>query len=198
MSINYTNRKGVTYMLYKGQTKTGKPRYYFGRASQNQDEPVTEIPSGFKISESVNGVVSLVKDRPTLIQPEEMAAVEKAIKQHPEARRYRVAVKDDQIEIYEQVGPSYDTLLSELNLVGRVGSGQIKRLQSEEERNAQYSPVLRFNLLDPKRREFGAERMCYRSSVDGWLELYQTGGSIEKLANELIPTLGTDQFYELY
>lgn len=199
MSINYTNRKGVTYTLYKkGQTKTGKPRYYFGRASQNQDEPVTELPSGFKISESVNGVVSLVKDRPSLIQPEEVAAIEKAIKQHPEARRYRVAVKDDRIEIYEQVGPSYDTLLSELNLVGRLGSGQIKRLQSDEERNAQYSPVLRFNLLDPKRREFGAERMCYRSSVDGWLELYQTGGSIEKLVSELIPTLGTDQFYELY
>ena len=197
MPINYTNRKGVTYTLYKGQTKTGKPRYYFGRTGQ--DEPVTEIPSGFKISESVNGVVSLVKDRPSLIQPEEVAAVEQAIKQHPEARRYRVAVKDDRIEIYEQVGPSYDTLLSELNLVGRLGSGQIKLLQSEEEHHAQYSPVLRFNLLDPKQREFSAERMCYRSSIDGWLELYQTGpGPVTKLSHELIPTLGTDEFYELW
>jgi len=198
MPVNYTNRKGVTYTLYKGQTKTGKPRYYFGRTSQNQDKPVMEIPAGFKISESVNGVVSLVKDRPSQIQPEEVATVEKAIKQHPEARRYRVAARDDRIEIYEQVGPSYDTLLSELDLVGRLGSGQIAQLQSQEERHAQYSPVLRFNLLDPKQREFGAERMCYRSSVDGWLKLYQTAGSVEKLATELIPTLGTDQFYELW
>jgi hypothetical protein len=197
MSVNYTNRKGVTYTLYKGQTKTGKPRYYFGRTSQNQDELVTEIPSGFKISESVNGVVSLVKARPSMIQPEEVVAVEKAVKQHPEARRYRVATKDDRIEIYEQVGPSYDELLSELNLVGRLGAGQIERLQSQEERHAQYSPVLRFNLLDPKQREFGVERMCYRSSIDGWLELMQTE-QVEKLASKLIPTLGTDEFYELW
>src|SRR3989442_13562402 len=76
MSISYTNRKGVTYTLYRGQTKTGKPRYYFGRAGQSQGEAVTELPPGFTISESVNGVVSLVKDRPSLIQPEEGAAIE--------------------------------------------------------------------------------------------------------------------------
>ncbi|TMC26946.1 MAG: hypothetical protein E6J36_02395, partial [Chloroflexi bacterium] len=73
MAVSYTNRKGLTYILYRGQTKTGKPRYYFGRAGQSQGEPVTELPPGYTISESVNGVVSLVKDRPSLIQPEEVA-----------------------------------------------------------------------------------------------------------------------------
>src|SRR6266699_7181737 len=102
MPINYTNRKGLTYTLYRGQTKTGKPRYYFGRPGQGQAELVSELPPGFTISESVNGVVSLVKDRPSLIQPEEVAAVEGAVKRHPEARRYRVAIKHDRIEIYEQ------------------------------------------------------------------------------------------------
>src|SRR6266567_456869 len=75
MPVSYTNRKGVTYTLYRGQTKSGKPRYYFGRAGQGQGEPVTELPPGFTISESVNGVVSLVKDCPSLIQPEEVAAI---------------------------------------------------------------------------------------------------------------------------
>src|SRR5207244_8004857 len=107
-----TNRKGVTYTLYRGQTKTGKPRYYFGRAGQSQGEPVTELPPGYTISESVNGVVSLVKDRPSLIQPEEVAAIEAVVQQHPDAHRYRVAVKRDRIEIYEQVGPDYDVLIS--------------------------------------------------------------------------------------
>ena len=69
MPISCTNRKGQTYTLYRGQTKTGKPRYYFGRAGQGQGDLVMELPSGFTISESVNGVVSLVKDRPSLIQP---------------------------------------------------------------------------------------------------------------------------------
>ena len=82
MPVNYTNRKGQTYTLYRGQTRSGKPRYYFGRAGQGQGEPVTEIPPGYSIIESVNGVVSLAKDRPSLIQPEEVAAVEAAVQRH--------------------------------------------------------------------------------------------------------------------
>jgi hypothetical protein len=113
MPVSYTNRKGVTYTLYRGQTRTGKPRYYFARPGQSQGDPVTELPPGYTISESVNGVVSLAKDRPALIQPEEVAAVEAAVQQHPQARRYRVAVKGNRIEVYEQVGPDYNALVSE-------------------------------------------------------------------------------------
>src|SRR5436305_13197376 len=87
MSITYTNRKGQTYTLYQGQTKTGKPRYYFGREGQSQAELVMEIPAGFTISESVNGVVSLVKDRPSLIEPQEVAEVQEALKQHPKGSK---------------------------------------------------------------------------------------------------------------
>jgi hypothetical protein len=197
MPISYTNRKGVTYMLYRGQTRTGKPRYYFGSAGRGQGEPVTELPPGFTISESVNGVVSLVKDHPSLIQPEEVAAVEAAVQQHPEARRYRVAVKRDQIEVYEQVGPDYDALLSELHIPNLSSPGLAERLQTWEERHARYTPVLRFVLLDPTRRRFGAQRMCYLGSIDGWLELGHTG-PVAQLARVLIPTLGTEQFYELW
>src|SRR5712692_3266488 len=132
MPVSYTNRKGLTYTLYRGQTKTGKPRYYFGRAGQGQGEPVTELPPGFTISESVNGVVSLVKDRPSLIQPEEVAAIEAAVQQHPEARRYRVAVKHDRIEIYEQVGPDYAALFGELRSFGVSRPDLAEQLQSME------------------------------------------------------------------
>ena len=198
MPVSYTNRKGQTYMLYRGQTKAGKPRYYFGRIGKSQGEPVMELPDGFTISESINGVVSLVKDRPSLILPEEEAIIETAVQQHPEARRYRVAVKHDQIDIYEQVGPDYDALLSELHMGNLSSPGLAKRLQAMEERHASYTPVLRFVLLDPTQRRFGAQRMCYLGSIDGWLELRQTGGSVAKLARELIPTLGTDEFFELW
>ena len=198
MPVSYTNRKGQTYMLYRGQTKSGKPRYYFGRADQGQGEPVTEIPAGYTISESVNGVVSLVKDQPSLIQPEEVAAVEAAVQQHPEARRYRVAVKNDRIEIYEQVGPNYETVVSEMHLPGLSSPGLSERLRALEEHHARYAPVFRFILLDPARRRFGAERMCYRGSIDGWLELMPTSGSVAELARKLVPTLGPDQFFELW
>ena len=197
MPVSYTNRKGVTYTLYRGQTKSGKPRYYFG-LGHGPGEPVTEIPPGFIIKEGVNGVVSLAKDRPSLIEPEEVAAVEGAMKQHPEARRYRIAVKHKYIEIYEQFGPSYDTLLSEMEkMTGRSYSGEASWFRSYEESHAQYTPVFRFTLLDPKQREFGVKRMCYRGSIDGWLELHQTG-PVAELARTLIPTLGTDEFFELW
>jgi hypothetical protein len=61
MSVTYASRKGLTYYLCRGLTKTGKPRYCFAR--EIKDEPVAEIPPGYTISESVNGVVSLAKDR---------------------------------------------------------------------------------------------------------------------------------------
>src|SRR5207247_11125363 len=146
MSISYTNRKGVTYTLYRGQTKTGKPRYYFARAGQGQGEPVTELPVGFTISESVNGVVSLVKDRPLLIQPEEVATVEAAVQQHPQARRYRVAVKGKRIEVYEQVGPDYNALVSELHIPGLSRPGVAEELRDLAERHAHYTAVSRFPL----------------------------------------------------
>jgi hypothetical protein len=197
MPVSYTNRKGMTYTLYRGLTRTGEPRYHFGRTGLGQGEPVTELPPGFTISESVNGVVSLVKDRPTLFQPEEVAAIEAAMQQHPEARRYRVAVKHDKIEIYEYVGPDYGALLDELQPLGLSRQGLAERLQAEEERYARYTPVLRYILLDPKRRLFGAERMSYLGSIDSWLELGQTG-PVATLARALIPSLGTDQFFELW
>jgi hypothetical protein len=184
-------------MLYRGQTRTGKPRYYFGRPDQGQGELVTELPPGFTISESVNGVVSLVKDRPALIQPDEVAAVEAAVQQHPEARRYRVAVKGNRIEVYEQVGPDYKALVSELHIPGLSRPGLAEQLRALEERHAHYMPVLRFILLDPKQRWFGAQRMSSLGSIDDWMELGQTG-PVAKLARALIPTLGTEQFYELW
>ena len=197
MPVTYTNRKGMTYTLYRGQTRTGKPRYYFGHADKGQGEPVMELPSGFTISESVNGVVSLVKDRPSLIQPEEMAVIEAVIHKHPEAHRYRVSVKNNRIEIYENAVPDFGALLEDLHIDVMSRPGLAEQLYATEERHAHYAPVLRFILLDPEQRRFGAVRMCYRSSIDGWLKLVQTG-PLTQLARTLIPTLGTDRFFELY
>jgi hypothetical protein len=197
MPVSYTNRKGVTYTLYRGQTRTGKPRYYFGRLDPGQGEPVMELPLGFTISESVNGVVSLVKDHPAQILPEEVEAVEAAVKHHPEAHRYRVAVKGTRIEVYEQVGPDYSALVSELHIPGLSGTGLSKELRALEERYARFTPVLRFILLDQARRLFDVQRMSSLGGIDDWLELGQTG-PVAKLARAIIPTLGTEEFYELW
>ncbi|MBC8450346.1 MAG: hypothetical protein H8D78_21645, partial [Chloroflexi bacterium] len=98
MTVTYTNRKGRTYTLCQGTTKAGRLRYFFAR--EPRGEPVEEIPEGYSISESVNGIVSLIKDRPQQILPEEIAAIEAAVQRHPKSRNYRVNVRYDRIEIY--------------------------------------------------------------------------------------------------
>ena len=123
---------------------------------------VAELPPGFTISESVNGVVPLVKGHPSLILPEEVAAVEATIKQHLAARRYRVAVKRNQIEIYEQISPNFENLVKELGMAGRLDPDLASRLRFEEERYAHHTPVLRFTLLDPTQRLFGVNRHTWR------------------------------------
>jgi hypothetical protein len=193
--IIYTNRKGFNYFLNKGVTKTGKPRYYFAR--EPKGEPVDEIPQGYQIDESVNGIVSLVKDRPRPILPKESAFVETALKRHPKARNYRVAVKNDQIIIYEAVGGDMDNLRTILGSAGLNIADVEERLQSEFDRYNQFTPVMRFILDDQETREYHVERWCYLGSVDDWIYSGHSG-KIDLLAKKLTPKLGTDDFYELY
>jgi hypothetical protein len=195
MPITYTNRKGFTYFLNKGVTKTGRPRYYFAR--QQKDEPVEEIPPGYQIEESVNAIVSLVKTRPQLILPEESASVETALRRHPKAGNYRVVVKDKQIIIYEGSGWDVDEMLQIFGEGFPILPGAKEKLEEKRDRYTQFTPVMRFILENQETREYRAERWCYRGSIDDWIYAGHSG-KIDKLAKKLTPKLGTDAFFELY
>ena len=108
-----------------------------------------------------------------------------------------MAVKGNRIEVYEQVGPDYNALVSELHIPGLSGPGLSEELRALEERYARFTPVLRFILLDQARRLFGVQRMSSLGGLDDWLELGQTG-PVAKLARAIIPTLGTEEFFELW
>jgi len=169
-----------------------------GRCVELVVEPVEEIPPGYRIEESVNGIVSLVKARPQLIRPEESASVEAALKCHPKARNYRIAVKNDQIIIYERIGPDADALLDVIGQVALFAPRKSKEQVEEFLNNsAQFTPVMRFILDGPETREYYAERWCYRGSIDDWIYAGHSG-KIDQLAKQLTPALGTDEFYELY
>jgi len=194
MTVTYTNRKGLTYYLCKTTTKTGKPRYYFAR--EQKGEPLDEIPEGFEIGESVNGLVFVRKVRPMQILPKEVAAVEAAVKQHPKAHNYRVNVKHDRIEIYESTGPDVDELLSRLKGASILFRRREQEAREVLEQGARFTPVLRFILADAKRRTFRVERMHYGGRNE-WFELGYTG-PVKRLARQLVPTLGTHAFFELF
>lgn len=199
MHITYTNRKGRTYYLCQGTTKTGKPRYYFSR--EPEGTPVEEIPVGYTIRESVNAIVSLVKARPALLREEEIAEVQAAVQQHRQAKLYRVDAQAKRITIYEHVGPDMRDLLkslaTELRTSGLWDKDMAQRAEAEERVYGQFTPVMRFDLTDSQQRYFKAQRMCYRGSIDDWINI-EFDKPIKELARSLIPTLGTDEFFELF
>lgn len=196
MPVSYKNRKGVTYYLCQGQTKTGKTRYYFAR-EPNEDSP-EEMPEGYRISESVNGIVSLVIDRPQLIYPEEMAVVEKAIRRHPKSEDYRAAIKKNQILVYERQGPDVDRILEVLEDFTLIPPDEPRRQVREKLiEGAQYSPIIRFNLKDSRERTFEVERWCFLGKIEDWIDIWQPG-KLDELVKKLIPKLGTDAFFDLY
>jgi hypothetical protein len=194
MPITYTNRKGLTYFLCQGVTKTGKPRYYFAR--EIKDTPLEQIPDGYTISESVNGVVSLSKTQVSLLREEEINAVKAAVTRHPKSRNYRVNVRPKRIEVYELAGSDAETLIAALGPELSTLSGIAGRISAEIDRYGQFTPVLRFTLIDAEQRTFGAERMCYSGSIDDFIHIGY--GPLEPMASDMIATLGTDEFFEWF
>ena len=193
MQVQYTNRKGRTYYLCQGVTKKGKPRYYFAREPKGQ--AVEQVPEGYEIRESVNGVVSLAKKRPVQILPDERLAIEAAIKRHPKARNYRVDVKGERIVVYERSGPDVENLAPLLRRMGGVLSRRVEEMQAFLDESARFSPVMRFTLSDEEKRTFQTERWCYRGSIDDWIHIGPSG-SLYLLAQRFIPKLGTDALFE--
>jgi hypothetical protein len=190
MPITYTNRKGSTYYLCQAVTKTGKQRHFFAR--EPKDTPVEEIPAGYEVEESINGIVSLVKVRPQLIFPEELASVQSALKKNPKGRHYQAANRDKQIIIYESQVADFAGILAQIGW-----SVPASIVQDFSDRHAQFSPIMRFILNDSEDRIFIPQRWCFRGSIDDWINVVAPG-KIDVLAEELIPILGTDEFFELY
>jgi hypothetical protein len=199
MPITYTNRKGWKYFLCQGVTKTGKPRYYFSR--DQKSEPLEEIPEGYEITESVNGIVSLSKVRPKLLLKQEIAIVKSAMQKHPQAKNYRIDTKSKEIKIYEQAGLDLleiaEMLAAEFGFPGVVPKDFNRAMKVNHNIYPQFTPIMKFTLTDKKKRLFRAQRMSYLGNVDDWIDI-EYDKTIEELASTLIPTLGTDEFFELY
>jgi len=190
MPFTYTNRKGFTYYLCQATTKTGKTRTYFARAPK--DTPVEKLPEGYQVEESVNAVVSVVKASPKLVSPEELATVEAALKKLPKSHKYRARIKNKQIIIYESRGADFDEMMAGIGWSMPASIGR-----EFEERHARFSPIMRFILEEPEERIFSPQRWCFRGSIDDWIDI-QSPAKIEVLAKNLLPTLGTDDFFELF
>jgi len=194
MTVTYTNGKGRTYYLCRTETKTGAPWYFFAR--EPKGEPQDEIPEGYEIRESVNGLVSLAKQRPVRILSSEREWVEALIQKHLKSHNYRVDVKEDAIVIYERAGADPEDLIGRLRGTLRIPSGRADAVREVLEEGARFSPEMRFVLLDEEDRTFGTERWCYLGSIDDWIEIGPRG-PLRVLAKRFIPLLGTHRLHDI-
>ncbi len=198
MAYQHCNRRGDIYLLQSGKTKSGKPRYYFGRKLTG--EPVEEVPAGYEVFESPErGQVYLRKERRTGITPMEHEIVTDAIRRLSDVDQFIVNVEEDCLVVYL---PTKN--INEVNKLVCVLAGphalQVPRFRKARDqliRESEHEKVMRFELLDADRRLFLVERWCFRSSFDGWMHLAGPA-SLSDLVEEYLEHLGEESFYELY
>ena len=156
-----------------------------------------EIPAGHHIEESVNGIVSLVKDRPQVIWTEEIQLVEEALRRRPKGDNYRVAAKGKQITVYERLGPAAEEMAEVFGGILPYSRQEIlKGMKALLDKNAQYSPMLHFKLVDAARRRFSADRVTYVISLPAWIAIGGIG-TLQNMVDKIIPLLDTDAYFEM-
>jgi hypothetical protein len=188
MALQYTNRRGQTYVLHQGTTKTGKPKYYF--SLKTEGNVLDSIPEGYEIYENPNSQVYLRKIQPKVFSDRELETVEQGIKRYSKIKKFIIEVKDKSIIIHlpdQDVGNVSDILSL---LGGRdTSSKHLDTLLT-------YTPMMRF-LRRKDSKNFFVQRWCFRGSVDDWIDL-DAGEDLESLVKKYAPHLGQESFYELY
>ena len=215
MAFSYTNRKGVTYYVHATRTKTNRVRY---AAKRTPAGALEAVPDGYEVVENVNGQVSVRKARPGEILLFEERLVSAAL-ERLELSDYRLEVRPREIWVFEPttdcdavvdalIGPwasgTGDKLAEMLaqemrrqlgdDLYGQFLEHQAAEIRERVEAGQRYEPVMRFILGDAESRTFEAHRMSYMGE-GGWYPL--AAGPLARLAEEYLPHLGKESFYDL-
>jgi len=191
--LKHINRRGDTYYLHEGKTKTGKPMYFF---SMKPEAALDFIPEGFEVYENPNAQVFLRKILVPVFTPEEIETVKSGVKEYAQVENIIVDVKAKNIIVYvcdqntNELERILDMGIFPLGRDGLLAKETIKRVLT-------YSPIMQFVLKNAKTREFMVERWCFRGSVDDWIEL-DDGTDLKKLVKTYVPHLGQDSFYDLH
>ncbi len=198
MAFEYVNRKDDRYYLQAGKTPAGKPRYYFGRKLTGT--PVEELPEGYDVYESPeSGQVHLRRSQPTPITPQERATVADGIRRYAGLEHFRIDVQGTSLVVYlpDMEESSVDRLLEV------IGGGFLRHSARGEEakqtmiRHSQFSKMMRFELVNEKKRLFTVDRWCFRGRIDDWIHLAGPE-SLDELVREYVPRLGTEDFFEMF
>lgn len=189
MPVQFKNRKGKTYYLHRGKTKTGAPQYFF---SMKAEGGLAEaIPEGYEIFENPNAQVFLRKIEPKLIWDSERAIVEKHLPESPGG--FLCDIKGKTITVFEadQDIKSLEESFRSLAFPRLIDTSELVRTATT------FSAMFRFILEGAEERLFVVQRCCFKGSVDDWI--YIAGPEeLDFLAEKYLKHLGKESFYELY
>jgi len=199
MPVTYTNRRGKTYYLHKGKTKTGKSKYHF--SFKNKGELVDEVPDGYEIYEHPpNGQVLLRKKLPRFITDIESQMIEKELKKIEGVRRYLFDIKGKVITIFEsnQDIQALKNIFSDVRSASPNGrSDDVSVIENIINITVTYGSIMRFTLESETKRTFIAERYCFLSSIDDWIYI-GVPNSLKNLVKKYFKHLDQDSFFDLF
>ena len=197
MAVEYVNRKGDRYYLQRGKTKTGKPRYFFGR--KIKQTAVEEVPKGYEVFESPGaGQVFLRKIMATEIRTFEREMVEEGIRRYAGLEYFLVEIRDNTLVVHlpDTGVKDVDKVIEMFGGVGGIGTRRAEAAKAAMIGHSTYSKMMRFGLVDADERLFTVERWCFRGSIDDWVFL---GGPspLSKLVGKYLGHLEKESFFDL-
>ncbi len=192
IAFKYTNRRGDEYFLHARKTKTGKDRFYV--ALKSDGTLLDEVPPGYEIYENPNARAVLRKQLVSLLTDEEIQTVHDGMAKfsHLKDYEYKLDLRKKEITIYEFVDQFRDLMMV---LAPHLAEDENARRQYAH-RYGRFEALLRFTLVDEKKRVFQAERFCFLGSIDDWI-LIGRAGPIGWLVAEFVKHLGQESFFEL-
>ncbi|MEO8497236.1 MAG: hypothetical protein ABI614_19360 [Planctomycetota bacterium] len=192
--MEYVNRRGDRYFVFRGRTKTGKPKYFASKKeSSDKGELIESLPDGFEIFEHPrNSTVFIRRCKKSRVIEAERELVERLVLELSAHSLVRTIIDGDQIVVYT---PHADPMAAAERMAEIFGV-TIARAAEQIATHTDFAADLRFSLVDADARSYFAERFCYRGSVDDWIPV---GGPapLETLVRRFVPHLGQESFYDL-
>lgn len=197
MAVTHTNRRGQTYHLLQGKTKTGKPKYYVSQ--KPGPNTVDAIPDGFELFENpVDAIVHVRKIRPTSILPEELDETIRIIRKVTGKKIFYVLREGNALVVFWPDRDPEDVS----RLFSRMFGASLHANSSDDTdidpgimMFTQTSAVVKFILTNEKKRTFAAERMCFRG--DGFWLPCSRSMPLPVLVESLCGHLGQESFCEI-
>ena len=192
MPITHTNAKGKIFYLHQGTTKTGKPKYHF--SMQSEGTLAESIPAEFEIYENPNAQVFLRRIPAKIITDQERQVVEDGMRKYADVKDYKIDIRGNVIAIYT-ADQDMATLVAIVRDPHASSEENARRRQLLRE-SIHYSELVRFMLIDDRRRTFVTQRYCFIGSIDDWIDIGRSG-KLAHLVKQHVKHLGKESYFNL-